>query len=884
MEECSMSATDVPDFASLLRRYRRRSGLTQEELAERAGLSAASVSLLERGITQAPQRATVSLLSDALALSPDEAAAFIARARGSRLGEQSEEARANELTLNGELPLPLTALIGREREQAALLELLGLETTRLLTLTGPAGVGKTRLALELAATLRQRRHEDVVFVGLIPLREPERVLAAIARATDIHESDTRPLREALIHQLRDRALVLVLDNFEQVLPAARAVLDLLVACPRVKALVTSRSALNVRGEQCFPVAPLPLPNLAQMQSLEDLSRVPTVALFVDRAHAVWPDFQLAGLGDGRLVVDICERLDGLPLAIELAAARIRHFGLRALYEHLSEPTFLGMLAAGAQDLADHQRTMRSTIAWSYDLLSAEEQRVFRWLGVFVGGATHAAIESIIGLRDDALLAHMTALINASLVQFTDSSTTRRYAQLVTLQAFAQERLRAAGEWDEARQRHATYFLGMARQSFAALGNTIERSMDEIDADYENVRAALSWAWETGATMHGLRMVAALRRFWATHSYFLDGLHWLERFIARAGTPSSPEEMQTLSEAWTGVLVISHRLNRFERACDAGERALALRRQLGDKEQMAYAMMNLGNPLTELHQYERARALFEESLALQRELGNRQGQVFPLMNLAGLFYEMRQPRQALAYNEESLAISREVGETDYARALTWNNIGENYIVLDDPARAIEVTEPNYRLFVHAYDAFGAATCAFTLGRAEWRRGNAAAARAYLDEAEQIFRSLGNLNVVARIRYTRASLAVTQNDCAVAESDLLGALDDLSGQARAHEYIWCIIERAATLACRRNRPADAARLYAVAVSHRETVGGPVEPAELELRARDDEWLKQTWGEAMLASATAEGERLSLDEALAILARVLQNEPDDAEAADA
>ncbi len=248
-----MSAVGSLDFASLLRRYRRRSGLTQEELAERAGLSAASVSLLERGITLAPQRATVSMLSDALALAPDEAMAFLAQARRPQRSDSAGEFQEPlGAALPSNLPIPLTALIGREREVATLLEMLGRETTRLLTLTGPAGVGKTRLALELAASLQREYGQDLVFVNLIPVSEPERVLPAIAQALGVHQRDSVPVREALIHTLRDRSLVFVLDNFEQVLPAARAVLELLIGCPQVKALVTSRSALNARGEQCFP--------------------------------------------------------------------------------------------------------------------------------------------------------------------------------------------------------------------------------------------------------------------------------------------------------------------------------------------------------------------------------------------------------------------------------------------------------------------------------------------------------------------------------------------------------------------------------------------------------------------------------------------------------
>jgi predicted ATPase/DNA-binding XRE family transcriptional regulator len=885
-----MPVTDHSDFASLLRRYRRRGGLTQEELAERAGLSVASISLLERGVTHAPQKATVSLLSEALALTPDEAAHFFAQARqsrqGDRQGDGSEEPASSaaqahsQPTHSGSLPIPLTALIGREREQATLLALLERATTRLLTLIGPAGVGKTRLELELAATLR-RDGRDVAFVDLIPIREPERVLPAIAQALDIQASGGLPLRESLARALRDRPLILALDNFEQVLPAARAVLELLVACPRVKALVTSRSALNVRGEQCFPVAPLPLPDTTQLQSLDALCAVPAVTLFLERAQAVWPDFTLTSLADGALVADICAQLDGLPLAIELAAARIRHVGLRPLHDRLGQQTFLGMLAEGAQDLPNHQRTMRSAIAWSNDLLSDEEKRLFRWLGVFIGGANDDAVAAVIGASDETAPRQLTMLVDASLIQRVETAGMSRYSQLVTLRAYAQEQLRAESEWDEARRRHADYFVGLVDLTFPDQVDQPQAVMARLEIEYENIRASLAWAWETGETMRGLHMAAYLRRFWASHSQYLEGLEWLDRFITRAGTPTQPKDRATLAEAWTGVLMITHRLDQLVRARHAGETALALWREQGDKSQIAYSKMNLANTITALHDYERAKTLYEEALALHREVENRKDQIFPLMNLGGLYYEMGMPREALAYYEESLALSRAVGETDWARALTWNNIGEARLLLDEPARAIEVTEPNYHLFTREHDIYGAATCAFTLGRAYWRAGEDATGRAYLDEAERLFRNLGNPAMAARILYCRATFilfALQGRDVAGARADLMQALGDLSDQMRANEYIWWLVERAGTLARYQSDAALAARLHAAGVAHRDALTGPLEPVERELRAADLAWLQTALDEDSLACALDERRALSVAEAHAELVGMLTGETAD------
>lgn len=874
-----MPEADAPDFATLLRSHRRQRHLTQEELAEHAGVSLAAISLLERGLTQAPQRGTVGLLAAALRLIPEDAAVFEAAARRSRWPDSSaeEQERAasqapRESARSGRpgdsaLPIPLTPLFGRERDADALLRTLDDPNIRLVTLTGPAGVGKTRLALLLAERLRGERRQDVIVVDLIPIQEPIRVLPAIAGALGVQESGGLPLRDAVIQALQQRQLVMVLDNFEQVLSAARVVLELLVACSLVKALVTSRSPLNVRGERCYPVAPLALPASAALESLDELTHVPAVALFLERAAVAQADFAIATVEEARLVADICARMDGLPLAIELAAARVRYVGLRQLRDWLAQPTFLSALADGPQDLADHQRAMRPTIAWSYDLLSVEEQKLFRGLGVFVGGVSVDAVEIVLELARDAALAGLATLVDANLLRRTDTGDAPRYTQLVTVQAYAQEQLRVAGEWEEARRRHAGHFSVLTQRIVLGVSDQPEGLFALLEMEYENIRAALAWSWEMGATAQGLRMVSRLRRYWDARAQFREGLDWLERFVASASDAASPQEPATLAQAWTGVLVMACRLDRFERAREAGEAALILQRRLGDQNNIAGALMNLANAVTNLRDYDRALALYEECLALYRQTDHRRGMIFPLFNLGNLYLDTGRPHEALAYFEESLTLSREVGESDFARGLTWNGVGEALIILDEPRRAIEVTKPNYQLFVGEHSAWFAATCAFTLGRAYWRLGELETAGVFLDEAERAFRMLGSPVLSARVRYVRASLAIERGDDVTAQCDLAQAFADLVGLPDASEHYWWLIERAGTLACRRGAPERAAHLYGAAIAHRDATPRPVEPAEREIRARDLESLRATLGEHALELLLIEGKELSSDAAVAL-----------------
>jgi len=648
----------APEFGELLRRCRTLVGLTQAQLAERAGISARAVSDLERGGGRAPRLQTVTLLAAALQLTPEQLAQLRTAARPTTTAVDLARQGAHPPPF---LPTPATPLLGREAEVAVAAAMLAGDEVRLLTLTGPGGVGKTRLALRVAAELRDAFPDGVHFVSLAPLTDPALVVTAVARGLALAEAGGEPLTTRLIAWLRDRRLLLVLDNCEHVLEAMGLASALLVACPRLAVLATSRAPLRLDGEHEYPVQPLALPAPGKRLSPSQVLSYPATALFVSRARAVAPD-RLLSDADVPVIAEICRGLDGLPLAIELAAARARLLAPVAILARLERP--LALLTCGPRDAPARQRTLRDTLDWSYALLTPAEQALFARLAVFAGGAALEAIQVVCGDAAGGpsdVLGVIDGLVRASLLhRQEDGAGAGRFGMLETIREYAQERLAASGDSPAMRQRQAAYFLALAEQPEPAMAGGPDQHvwLARLEAEHDNLRAALQWFLERGELESQLRLAGALFHFWHAHAHFGEGRRWLEAGLEQIEEVSVPVRMKALNAA-AGLAMIQ---SDQPRAVALAEELLALSRAHHDSLQTILALSILGMTAIQRGDSHQAAQYLEERLSIARARGRRFDLALSLYDLVLVKSEEGISLEALKLIAEALPLFRDAGET------------------------------------------------------------------------------------------------------------------------------------------------------------------------------------------------------------------------------
>src|SRR5215210_2000902 len=571
------------------------------------------------------------------------------------------------------LPAQPTPLVGRERELGEVRDLLRGEGVRLLTLTGPGGIGKTRLGLQVGADLLDEFEDGVFFVALAPITDPALVASAIAEPLGVVEAADQPFEEGLKGHLRGKELLLLLDNFEQVLGAAPLVGELLSACPKLKVLATSRSVLRVYGEQEYSVPPLELPHPGRLPPIDRLSQYEAVRLFIERAKAARPDFSVTD-GNAPAVAEICARLDGLPLAIELAAARIKLLTPSAMLERLSSR--LKLLGGGARNLPERQRTLRGTIEWSHALLEEGERVLFARLAVFSGGRTLEAIEAICDPEGDLpvdALESVSSLLDKSLLRQEEGPEGEpRFVMLETIHEYVRERLEASGEAEETRRLHAEYFLALAEGAEPELRGPDQLGcLERLEAEHDNMRAALQWSLGKEPET-AFRLAGMLARFWEIRSDFSEGSGSLEAALRQSGRPNTITEAATraklLSEAGTFAFYRAD----FDYATALHGEALELYRELGDDSGVAFALMCLGAQYGEQGDYEPAAPFFEEALALSRRIGDKRNIVTTLQNLAEVERMRGNYERAKTLGMESMALAREMEDKwQLARIVGWD---------------------------------------------------------------------------------------------------------------------------------------------------------------------------------------------------------------------
>lgn len=799
-----MAARAERSFAELLRRARREAGLTQEELAARAGVSTRAVSDLERSINRAPQLETLRLLADALELSADDRQLWsMARRRPS-----SRDDAANSQPSSAHLPTPLTSFVGRDREVAEIVALLRKPDTRIVTITGTGGVGKTRLAIAVGRAVEGpdgHFSDGVRFVNLAPLTHLDLVTRAIATALEIESSSRKPDLPALIAALRNARQLLVLDNVEHVVESAPQLAALLRACPGLTIMATSRVPLRVRGEREYKIRPFALPADIVAADLDRLRRFDAIDLFEQRARDIVADFRITA-DNGQAVAGICRRVDGLPLAIELVAARVRLLPPAALLARLERR--LPLLTSAPHDAPARHQTLGDTIAWSYDLLEPAHQRLFRLLGVFQDGWTLDALEAVTGQSDagSIVLDGLETLIAHSLVRMHEQTDGQpRYSMLETISEFAREKLEASDEALEARQRHAQHFRCIAREAEPHLtGAGQARWMTMLEQELANLRGALQWLHargeqgDAGAVITAFQIADPIWWFWHVHGHM--------------------REARQLFETSMGLL---------------REQQAAITALVGPAEwlrmhaKMLFYVSTLDTWQADHHD-ERAWQQMKQSLDIHRELDQRADIASTLMFLGYGSQRIGNFEEAEGYLKEGLAVSRELAD-DGVAALVLQGLG-----------------------------------LIGLRRGDYERGSA-----WVTESLELFTCLGDERGIAASRATLGAILLRQHDVARANILLHESLTLRHRVGDKGGIAWCLewmAEAALLGGVLPTRFLRAARLLGAATALRAAIDTPIDPVDMPDHARVVAAVQAQLTDPAFVAAWEAGRAMSLDDIVA------------------
>ncbi len=766
------------------------------------------------------------------------------------------------------LPAQLTSLIGREHEVAAACALLRRPEVRLLTLSGTGGVGKTRLALQIATELLHDFANGICFVSLAPISDTNLVLPIVAQTFGLWEVGDRSPLEHLKAYLYERHLLLLLDNFEQVVAASPLLVEMLQACPQVKILVTSRAVLHVSGEHEFPVPPLALPDPHHLPSPpggEALAQYGAVALFLQRAQAVQPDFQLTNT-NARAVAEVCARLDGLPLAIELAAARIKLLPPKALLARLGQR--LVLLTGGARDVPARQQTLRSTLQWSYNLLTADEQQLFRRISVFVGGCTVQAIEAVCTALDrdataESVLDGIASLLDKSLLQQTEQEGEEpRLVMLETIREYGWEALATHGEVEATQRAHAAYYLVLTEQVAPRLTRAGKgRWLKWLQREHENLRTSLTWLVEHEEWEAALRLGGALWHFWWMLGHLSGGRTEFARALAGSrGSVATPVRAKALHAAST-LAAMQGDLTQAEALC---RESLALFRALGDRQSSATSLIELGYAAWQRSDYAAARTLLEEAVALCREVDDQDGMTLALVNLATVFLLQGEYDQARTLVEEAVVLSREGGDSWSIATSLWI-LALVMSLQGDLTRAPALLEESLALARQEDNKQAIASSLFVSGQVAQQQGDVALARSLFEESLALFKDMGDRQNVAQSLVGLAGISLVQGDYdtarALFEESL--ALFKVGGNTW---FIALCLAGFAALAAAQGEWTWAARLSGAAKALCEVIGGVLPPAMRAVQEFTSAVARAQLGEDVFTAALAEGRTMTPEQALA------------------